>query len=111
MPWLVRDGQVLASLELAETRRARRKGLLGRDSLEGALALVPARSVHSFGMGAPIDVAFVDRAGEVLSIVRLRPRRVTLPRWRARSVIEAAAGSFERWGLAVGQQVEYTPGD
>jgi len=29
-----------------------------------------------------------------------------LPVWKARSVIEAEAGSFERWGLHVGDRVE-----
>jgi len=32
--------------------------------------------------------------------------RMTLPRRRCRSVIEAEAGAFERWGLAVGDHLE-----
>jgi uncharacterized membrane protein (UPF0127 family) len=32
--------------------------------------------------------------------------RLALPVWHARSVIEARAGAFERWGLRVGDEVE-----
>lgn len=106
MPWLVADGRVLAGVEIAEAYRTRAKGLLGRQGIDGALLLRPARSVHSFGMRFPIDVAFCDADLYVLDIVVLRPHRVTLPRWRARAVIEAEAGAFDRWGVRVGDQVE-----
>jgi uncharacterized membrane protein (UPF0127 family) len=106
MPWLVADGRVLASVEIPEAYRSRAKGLLGRNGIDGALLLRPARSVHSFGMRFPIDVAFCDADLYVLDIVALRPHRMTLPRWRARAVIEAEAGAFDRWGVHVGDQVE-----
>jgi uncharacterized protein len=106
MPWLVADGRVLASVEIAETYRSRAKGLLGRDGIDGALLLRPARSVHSFGMRFPIDVAFCDGELRVLRIVALRAHRFTLPRWRARAVIEAEMGAFERWGVHAGDQLE-----
>ena len=66
MPWLVAGDRVVASVEVAVTRRARRRGLLGRDGIEGALLLEPARSVHTVGMRFPIDVAFLARDGTVL---------------------------------------------
>lgn len=106
MPWLVADGRVLAGVEIAEGYRSRAKGLLGRDRIDGALLLRPARSVHSFGMRFPIDVALCDRDLRVLHIASLRPHRVTLPRWGARAVIEAEVGSFERWGVREGDQLE-----
>jgi len=104
--WLLRDGDVLASLEVAAGRRARRKGLLGRDGIEGALLLAPARSVHSIGMRFPIDVAWLDGDLTVLRTVRLDRNRMTRPVLRARSVLEAEAGAFARWGLHVGDQLE-----
>ena len=107
MGWLVNaDGRVLASLDVASDRRSRRRGLLGRDGVEGALLLTRTRSVHTFGMRFALDVAFLDRDMAVIGIVRLAPRRLTVPRARARSVIEAEAGSFARWGLHVGDQLE-----
>jgi uncharacterized protein len=106
MAWLLREGQVLASLEVADTRPARRRGLLGRDGIEGALLLRPARSVHTFGMRFPLDVAWCDRNLHVLRIARMDRYRVSRPVLRARAVIEAEAGCFERWGLAPGDQLE-----
>lgn len=97
---------MLASLEVAATRSSRRTGLLGRDSFDGALLLVPARSVHSLRMRFPIDVAWLDADLTVLRTTSLRPWRVTRPVVRARSVVEAEAGSFARWGLQVGDQLE-----
>ena len=106
MPWLLRDGEVLASLEVADDRPARRKGLLGRDHVEGALLLVPARSVHSLGMRFPIDVAWLDRELTVLRVARLPRNRLTRPVARSHAVLEAEAGAFARWSLRVGDQLE-----
>ena len=106
MAWLLRDGEVLASLEVADTRAARRRGLLGREGFEGARLLVPARSVHSIRMRFPIDVAWCDRDLVVLRVARLDRNRVTRPVGRAHAVLEAEAGSFARWNLSVGDQLE-----
>ena len=104
--WLLRDGEVLASLEVATSRSARRKGLLGRDSVDGALWLRPARSVHSIGMRFPIDVAWLDEDLIVLRTIRLSRHRMTRAVLRSHSIVEAEAGAFARWGLAVGDQLE-----
>jgi len=106
MPWLLRAGDVLASLEVADDRRSRRRGLLGRDGIEGALLLVPARSVHSVGMRFAIDVAWLDGDLTVLRTVRLGRNRMTRPVLRSSAVLEAEAGAFARWGLQVGDQLE-----
>ena len=106
MPWLLRDGDVLASLEVASDRHARRRGLLGRDGIEGALLLTPARSVHSLGMRFPIDVAWLDGDLTVLRTARLACNRMSRPVLRAHSVLEAEAGAFASWGLQVGDQLE-----
>jgi uncharacterized membrane protein (UPF0127 family) len=102
----MRDGEVLASAEEAATRAARRRGLLGRGSLEGALVLRPCRQVHTFGMRFPIDVIWCRRDGRVLRIATLVPQRISRPVLRARSVIEAASGAAARWGLSVGDELE-----
>ena len=106
MPWLLREGEVLASLEVARSRRDRLQGLLGRDGIEGALLLEPARSVHTIGMRFPLDVAFCDTDLTVLKVVRMRRHRVGLPVLRAHSVIEAEAGAFARWELRPGDRLE-----
>lgn len=107
MAWLVREGEVLAALEVAESRRARRRGLLGRDGIEGALLIRRCSSVHTLGMRFPIDVAFLDREMKVVAVVPAMGRhRLGRPRPRAKCVIEAEAGAFERWRLTVGDQLE-----
>jgi uncharacterized membrane protein (UPF0127 family) len=106
MPWLVRGEDVLAVAEVAVTRRQRRIGLMGRDSIDGVLVLRPCRQVHSFGMRFPIDVAFCDRDGFVLHTCTLAPKRVSRPVLRAYFAIEARAGAFDRWKVALGDVVE-----
>lgn len=106
MPWLVRDGEVLASLEVAGSWRERRKGLIGRDGLAGALLLRPCASVHTAGMRFDIDVAFCDEDLKVLETVRMRRWRLGRPRPGARCVLEAEAGAFDRWRLRPGDQLE-----
>jgi uncharacterized membrane protein (UPF0127 family) len=108
--WLVRDDTVLASVELAADRRARRVGLRGRDGIEGVLVLDPCRQVHTIGMRFPIDVAFCATDGRVLAISRLRPGRVSRMVWRSRWVVEAEAGTFGRWGLTPGDRLEVRRG-
>ncbi len=106
MPWLVHDGKVLATLEVASSAPGRMKGLLGRDGIDGALLLDPARSIHTVRMRFPIDVAYVDRDLVVVRIVTMQPNRVGVPVLKARSVIEAEAGAFGRWGIGVGDRLE-----
>lgn len=106
MPWLVRDNDVLASLEVAEGFWPRAKGLLGRAEFEGALLLPGVRAVHTLGMRFPIDVAYCDEDAVVVRTVTLRPHRVDRPVRHARMVVEAEAGAFERWRLQVGDRLE-----
>jgi uncharacterized protein len=104
--WLIRDGVVLASLEIPSQHRRRARGLLGRDGFEGAMLLRSCRSVHTMGMRFALDVAFLDGADTIVRMLRLRPWRVTLPVWGARSVLEAEAGAFGRWQLQIGDTLE-----
>ncbi|QGG96034.1 DUF192 domain-containing protein [Actinomarinicola tropica] len=106
MAWLVRDDEVLASLEVAEGRAARVRGLLGRDGIDGAILLRPCRSVHTFRMRFAIDVALLDADLVVLRTQRLAPNRMTAPCRGARAVVEAEAGAFGSWGLRPGDQLE-----
>lgn len=107
MSWLVTDdARVLASAEVADSRTARRNGLLGRDHMEGALVLTPCRWVHTIGMRFPIDVAFLDDDGMVVKTMQMRRHRIGVPVWRASLVVEAEAGAFARWGLHVGDVIE-----
>ena len=104
--WLVSDGRVLASASVTATRAARRRGLVGARGVPVPLVLEPCRWVHSVGVRCTLDVAYLDGDGAVIKVQRLAPWRVALPVPRAVRVVEAAAGSFERWGLRTGVRVE-----
>ena len=98
-------------VELAETRKARRRGLLGRDSLPtgSALMLIPCFSVHTAFMRFAIDILFIDRDGCVVRTVsRLAPWRMAAA-WRAHSVVELPAGTLESCSVKVGDQLYLVP--
>ncbi len=82
---------------------------MGRDGIEGAILLRPARQVHSFGMRFPLDVAFCTSGLVVARMVSLRPGRITRPSIRCRCVLEAEAGAFARWALNSGDHLEVRP--
>ncbi|MFC9679966.1 DUF192 domain-containing protein [Streptomyces sp. NPDC056948] len=97
---------VRVPLEIATSYRARTKGLLGRDFIDGAILLSPANSVHTFRMRMPIDVAYLDRHLRVIAVRTMRPGRLGMPRLRARHVVEAGAGVMSEWGVREGARVE-----
>ncbi len=104
------DGRDVAPLELATSNRERRRGLLGRDGLDGGLWLEPCRQVHTFRMRFAIDVAHLDRRGRVLAVRSMPPGRMGPLLLRTRAILEAEAGSFDRWGVAPGVAVSHSGG-
>ena len=71
MAWLVSEARVLASAELAQGRRGRGRGLLGRTSIDGALVLAGCRWIHTIGMKFALDVVYLDADGVVVKIARM----------------------------------------
>ncbi|MEU6364511.1 DUF192 domain-containing protein [Streptomyces sp. NPDC046931] len=92
-------------LEVARSARDRRRGLLGREGIEGALLLSPASAVHTLGMRFAIDVAYLDRSLRVVTVRTMPPGRIGLPRPWARHVLEAEAGAMEHWGVRRGSRI------
>ncbi|MDQ0685985.1 uncharacterized membrane protein (UPF0127 family) [Streptomyces achromogenes] len=92
-------------LEVAASYRARTRGLLGRDAVDGALLLTPASGIHTFRMRIPIDVAYLTADLTVLAVRTMRTGRLGLPRPRARHVLEAEAGVMAGWGVEAGARV------
>ena len=91
-----RTGHVVASaVELADTSETRRRGLLGRDSLDPSaeLIIVPCWSIHTFFMRFVIDVVFVNREGTVVkAVTEVKPWRIAIS-LRAYAVVELNAGA------------------
>jgi uncharacterized protein len=82
--------------EIAASFSQRTRGLLGRDSLPlgKGMHILRCNSVHTFFMRFSIDVVFLSAHGKVLkTFVALKPFRITLPLFRASSVIELPAGT------------------
>lgn len=106
MAWLLRQGEVLASLEVAATPLERARGFLGREQHDRALLLRPMRIPHTVGVRFPLDVAYLDADLVVVSTCRMAPFRVGRPRRRAQAVLEVDAGAFDRWQLRCGDRLE-----
>jgi uncharacterized protein len=104
--WLLRDGDVVCALEMADSPAERRRGLRGRRGCEGALHVEGTRTVLTVGMRFPIDVAFLSSDLTVLRVARLKPWRVALGGPSTHSVVQAEAGAWGRWGVRVGDQLE-----
>jgi uncharacterized membrane protein (UPF0127 family) len=96
---------VVCALELTESRRERARGLRGRPGCDWGLLAPGGRLVHTFGMKFALDVALLGPDLEVVRLVRMPPWRVTVPRRGVRSVLQAEAGSLERWGVRQGDQL------
>ncbi len=110
MSWLVRDGDVLATVEEATSVPDRVRGLWHRPPPVGALVLRPPFVLHTVGLPYAVDVAFCDGGTDgriaVTDTVRLPPYRVARPRLGTKMLVVAADGAFERWRLAVGDELE-----
>lgn len=109
MARLVVEDRVVASVEVAATRSARRRGLLGRQGIDGAMLLPGARSVHTVGMKFAIDIAHLDSEMRVLTVTTMRPGRIGRYSRRARHVLEAEAGSLQQFGIGPGVRIEVRP--
>jgi uncharacterized protein len=99
------------TVELAVTRRARRRGLLGRDGLEesAAIVLAPCAAVHTAFMRFAIDVLFLDRDGRAVKIrTDVAPWRMAMAA-RAYAVVEMAAGSARRHDVQIGDRLYVAP--
>ena len=97
--------RVIFTLSLLE----RARGLLGRSpswlGAGGLLVLAPCRSVHTFGMRHPLDIAFIDGDGHVLKALSgMPPRRMTGCRG-ARIVIERFSSPCNGRWFEVGEEL------
>ncbi len=109
-----RTGHTIATaVEMADTRRSRRRGLLGRDALDpsSALILTPCCAIHTASMRFAIDVVFVDRVGGVVRIVRALPPWRAAFAARAHAVIELAGGQLRPDDLRVGDTIYLVPAE
>ena len=91
----------------AHSRAARMKGLARLDAMPptSALHIPRCRSVHTFTMRFPLDLIWLGKAGEVVRVDRAVPPRRLKACVRARSVVEANAGTADAF-VAAGLSAE-----
>lgn len=91
-------------LMIATSTLERMRGLLGRTALGArqGMLLPKCGMIHTFGMAYPIDVVYLDGRNRVLKVSpALAPRRMD-GHWRARTVLELAAGVAQACGIRPG---------
>jgi hypothetical protein len=107
---VTRNTAIGSAIREANTFLARSRGLLGKDGLapgEG-LWICPCGSIHSFGMRFDIDALFLDRNLMVVGrYERFRRNRMSRVFWNARGVLELPAGTIERTGTEVGDEIQF----
>lgn len=106
---VTRDRMIATKVEWAGTSESRRRGLLGRESMDAdeGVYIVPTQWIHMFGMRFPIDVAFLHSSGCVLHVHHgLRPNRLSRLVWRAEGALEINAGTLRATGTRVGDIIE-----
>ncbi|HEV7885641.1 MAG TPA: DUF192 domain-containing protein [Solirubrobacteraceae bacterium] len=91
------------TLLVAGDRRSRTLGLTRLSELapDRALLIERCRSVHTAGMRFALDLVWLDGSGEVVRLDSAVPPRRLRTCLRARSVVETAAGSGERFAEAL----------
>ena len=105
-----RDCFLGEAIREAETLIQRLRGLLRTDGLspgEG-LWISPCNSIHSFGMRFVFDALFLGPDRKVVGMYqRFRRNRISRVFWNARGVLELPAGTIERTGTEVGDEIEF----
>ena len=110
LPRLTVDGRDTGlTLWTARTRRERNIGLLGTDSIDGALWITRCNWVHCFRMRHTIDVVYVGRRGRVFALTTMPPNRMGMPRPLARSFVEMRQGDASRLGIHRGSVLAAAP--
>lgn len=104
------SGRVLGErIWCASTFFTRLRGLLGRRSLgpgEGLL-LKRCRAVHTYGLGFPLDVAFLRPDGRVEAVyAALPPRQRTAWHRDATDALELPSGTLARVGVHAGDRLD-----
>ncbi|MEJ2678905.1 MAG: DUF192 domain-containing protein [Gemmatimonadota bacterium] len=102
---------VASAVAVADSFLSRLRGLLARPpmSKEQGLLLLKCGSVHTVGMGYPIDVAFLDAEGTVVrNVVDLEPWRLGIGGAGAVHALELPAGRLRETGTVPGVRLNWS---
>lgn len=71
------NGRLLDRVNVADTFLERLRGLMFRRNIKEGLLLSPCSQVHTYFMREAIDVVYLDRSGQVLSVeTAMEPRKI-----------------------------------
>lgn len=105
------DEPLLPNCRVANTILTRMRGLLFHPPTVAAAGMlfIPCDAIHTIGMAYAIDVAFLDKAGCIISLhERVRPGKLMLAKFGARAVLELACGGAEKLQLKTGHQLTFS---
>jgi uncharacterized protein len=99
-------------VKVADSVLGRLVGLLGRRSLprDSGVWIVPGNGVHTIGLMFSFDLVLIDKTFKVVALRELvRPFTVTVPNFRAESVLELPAHSIFCSRTQIGDQLMIEP--
>ncbi len=109
-----RDTLLGNRIEVANRWWPRMRGYLGRPEPKTGegLLLVPCRAVHMIGMQYPLDVIFIDRAGQIVStFASLAPGKIVGRQRKAAYALELPIGTIEASRSETYDHLVWTPAE
>ncbi|MHB0874622.1 MAG: DUF192 domain-containing protein [Anaerolineae bacterium] len=107
---VTRDTTIAENVAVADTHLKRLRGLIGRPPLRAGQALVikPSQGIHTFFMGYPIDVIYLDADSRIIrALDAIRPYRFGPIDIRTRCIVEMPAGTLQQTGTTEGDVVAF----
>jgi uncharacterized protein len=106
---VTRDVTIAGDVVVADNHWKRLRGLIGRQLHAGqAMVFRPSQGIHTFFMGYPIDVLYLDSDGRVLHALNaIRPYRFGPIDIRTRCIVELPAGTLQQTGTVEGDVVAF----
>lgn len=111
---LTKGNVVVSRLIVADTFETRRRGLLGRASIEPGegMLIIPCHSIHMIGMKFPLDVVFLDKDWRVVGIrTGVKPGTPLVRCGEAESTLELPVGTVEAKRIEKGDTLQILRAD
>ena len=100
------DREPCFNLRVADTLYTRFMGLMFKPGIQHdqGLLIKDCNWVHTVFMRFSIDVLYLDGAGKVVAVKRLKPFRLSMPVGGAVQVVEIQAGAAEYYAIVAGDR-------
>ncbi len=111
---LTKGNVVVSRLIVADTFETRRRGFLGRTSIEQGegMLIIPCRSIHMIGMKFALDVVFLDEKKRVVGVrSEVKPGTPMVRCGEAESTLELPVGTVEAKRIEKGDTLQVLRAD